>query len=226
MKLQYHNLFHTSSGGTSGLRSKCHRQEEAGKTTNIYGFGLFMAFIDKQTRHHSKIRLQVFKLTSTTLQHFFNISFHNFNYLLLFYYIILPLAIKWNIKIGPLTPSFLPSCGIRRECWVARASASSSYRQSWPCAPCDQVYGKTDQTNPVQRRERGMEDERKSSRMRGWNGCTHKEGKQWENDDREGEGGCRGGGGDDQGSCILSLLKIASLSPKPSLHGLCAAVKG
>lgn len=47
------------------------------------------------------------------------------------------------------------------------------------------MYGKTDQTNPVQRRERGMEDERKSSRMRGWNGCTHKEGKRWENDDRE-----------------------------------------
>lgn len=31
-----------------------------------------------------------------------------------------------------------------------------------------------------------MEDERKSSRMRGWNGCTHKEGKRWENDGREG----------------------------------------
>ncbi len=57
-----------------------------------------------------------------------------------------------------------------------------------------------------------MEDERKSSRMRGWNGCTHKEGKLWENDGREGVGGCSGGGGDDQGSCILSSLKIASLS--------------
>jgi len=54
------------------------------------------------------------------------------------------------------------------------------------------VYGKTDQTNPVQRRERGMEDERKSRRMRGWNGCTHKEGKRWDNDGREG-GGCLGG---------------------------------
>jgi len=71
------------------------------------------------------------------------------------------------------------------------------------------VYGKTDQTNPVQRRERGMEDERKSRRMRGWNVCTHKEGKRWENDGREGKGGrggCSGGGGDDQGSCTLSSL--------------------
>lgn len=93
------------------------------------------------------------------------------------------------LKIGLLTPSFLPSCGTRQECWAARASVSSSCRQSWPCAPCDRVYGKTDQTNPVQRRERGMEDERKSRRMRGWNGCTHKEGKQWENDG--------GGGGRD-----------------------------
>lgn len=55
-----------------------------------------------------------------------------------------------------------------------------------------------------------MEDENKSSRMRGWNGCTHKEGKLWEIDSREGgwkggrEGGCRGGGGDDQGSWNLS----------------------
>lgn len=47
-----------------------------------------------------------------------------------------------------------------------------------------------------------MEDENKSSRMRGWNGCTHKEGKLWEIDSRE--GGCRGGGGDDQGSWNLS----------------------
>lgn len=31
-----------------------------------------------------------------------------------------------------------------------------------------------------------MEDERKSGRMRGWNGCTHKEGKRWENDGRRG----------------------------------------
>lgn len=31
-----------------------------------------------------------------------------------------------------------------------------------------------------------MEDENKSSRMRGWNGCTHKEGKLWEIDSREG----------------------------------------
>lgn len=69
---------------------------------------------------------------------------------------------------------------------MERVSASSSFPQSWPCAPCDRVYGKTDQTNPEQRRERGMEDERKSGRMRGWNGCTHKEGKQWENDRRRG----------------------------------------
>lgn len=34
-----------------------------------------------------------------------------------------------------------------------------------------------------------MEDENKSSRMRGWNGCTHKEGKLWEIDKREGGGG-------------------------------------
>lgn len=34
-----------------------------------------------------------------------------------------------------------------------------------------------------------MEDENKSSRMRGWNGCTHKEGKLREIDNREeGEG--------------------------------------
>lgn len=38
-----------------------------------------------------------------------------------------------------------------------------------------------------------MEDENKSSRMRGWNGCTHKEGKLWEIDSRE-RGG-RGGEG-------------------------------
>lgn len=38
----------------------------------------------------------------------------------------------------------------------------------------------------MQRRERGMVDERKSRRMRGWNDCTHKEGKRWENDSREG----------------------------------------
>lgn len=106
-------------------------------------------------------------------------------------------------------------------------SASSSCWQSWPCAPCDRVYGKTDQTNPVQRRERGMEDERKSSRMRGWNGCTHKEGKRWEDDSRVRGGwglggGCRGGGGDDQGSCILSSLKIDSLTPKSSLLDVCA----
>lgn len=31
-----------------------------------------------------------------------------------------------------------------------------------------------------------MEDENKSSRMRGWNRCTHKEGKLWEIDNREG----------------------------------------
>lgn len=31
-----------------------------------------------------------------------------------------------------------------------------------------------------------MEDENKSSRMRGWNGCTHKEGKLWEIDNWEG----------------------------------------
>lgn len=52
-----------------------------------------------------------------------------------------------------------------------------------------------------------MEDENKSSRMRGWNGCTHKEGKLWEIDSRERGrvegGGCRGGGGGDQGSCGL-----------------------
>lgn len=34
-----------------------------------------------------------------------------------------------------------------------------------------------------------MEDENKSSRMRGWNGCTHKEGKLREIDNREGGGG-------------------------------------
>lgn len=61
-----------------------------------------------------------------------------------------------------------------------------------------------------------MEDENKSSRMRGWNGCTHKEGKLWEIDSREGGGGrgCRGGGGDDQGSCNLvsgELVKNQSL---------------
>lgn len=33
-----------------------------------------------------------------------------------------------------------------------------------------------------------MEDENKSSRMRGWNGCTHKEGKHWEIDSRGGGG--------------------------------------
>lgn len=114
-----------------------------------------------------------------------------------------PLAIKTNFNL--LTPSFLPSCGIQRECWVARASASSSCRQSWPCAPCDRAYGKTDQTNPEQCRERGMEDERKSSRMRGWNGCTQKEGKQRDS--------CRGrgmpcSGGDDQGSWTLSWPKL------------------
>lgn len=31
-----------------------------------------------------------------------------------------------------------------------------------------------------------MEDERKSGRMRGWNGCTHKEGRQGEDDHGEG----------------------------------------
>lgn len=61
--------------------------------------------------------------------------------------------------------------------------------------------GRLIRQNPVQRRERGMEDENKSSRMRGWNGCTHKEGKLREIDNREGgRGGCRGGGRDDQGS--------------------------
>lgn len=116
------------------------------------------------------------------------------------------LPIKTKTKRSILTPSCLPSYGTRLECWVERVSASSSFPQSWPCAPCDRVYGKTDQTNPEQRRERGMEDERKSGRMRGWNGCTHKEGKQWENDRRRGGvgWGCRGGGGDNQGSCILS----------------------
>lgn len=49
---------------------------------------------------------------------------------------------------------------------------------------------------------------RKSSRMRGWNGCTHKEGKRWKDKTGRGEG-CRGGGGDDQGSCILPSLRIA-----------------
>lgn len=96
------------------------------------------------------------------------------------------LPIKTKTKRSILTPSCLPSYGTRLECWVERVSASSSFPQSWPCAPCDRVYGKTDQTNPEQRRERGMEDERKSGRMRGWNGCTHKEGKQWENDRRRG----------------------------------------
>lgn len=75
-----------------------------------------------------------------------------------------------------------------------------------------------------------MEDERKSSRMRGWNGRTHKEGEAAgeQRRGREGGAGCRGGGGgggDDQGSCKLSLLEIASLSPKPSLLNLCTAVK-
>lgn len=45
-----------------------------------------------------------------------------------------------------------------------------------------------------------MEDERKSSRMRGWNGCTHKEGKRRENDDREVEVEVTEGRGGDQGS--------------------------
>lgn len=38
-----------------------------------------------------------------------------------------------------------------------------------------------------------MEDENKSSRMRGWNGCTHKEGKLWEIDNREGGRAAEGG---------------------------------
>lgn len=90
--------------------------------------------------------------------------------------------------------------------WAAMATASSSW-QSWLYAPCDQVYGKTDQINPMQRREQGMEDERKSRRMRGWNGCTHKEGRQREKDGREGGGCC--GGGSAQGSISSGFILVA-----------------
>ena len=137
-------------------------------------------------------------------------------YKLLIHYWCLYL-IQINIKIGLLTPSFLPSCETQQEYWAARASASSSCRRSWLCAPFDRVYGKTDQTNPVQRRERGMEDERKSGRMRGWNGCTHKEGEAL------GEG--RRGGGD---AVVVVMIRVsvfcsfkeASLSHKSSVQVL------
>ena len=143
---------------------------------HIFGFGMSCRLGEKykQQHHNQKISLKI----------------PNCNIYAVFLFTLnlrVSSGYKKKIKNCLLTPSFLPSCGIQRECWAARASASSSCRWSWPCAPCDRVYGKTDQTNPVQRRERGMEDERKSSRMRGWNGCTHKEGKRWENNDREGK---------------------------------------
>lgn len=47
-------------------------------------------------------------------------------------------------------------------------SVSSSCRQPETCGPCDRVYGKTDQNHG------GVKDERKSERMREWNGLTHK----------------------------------------------------
>lgn len=44
--------------------------------------------------------------------------------------------------------------------------------------------------------------------------CTHKEGKRWENVDRE--GGCRGGGGDVQGPCVTYFCYVGWSDYKPA----------
>ncbi len=80
-----------------------------------------------------------------------------------------------------------PFCGTLQGCWVGMGSVSSSCRQPETCGPCDRVYGKTDQNHG------GVKDERKSERMREWNGLTHKgEGEAegtfgWVGEVREGE---------------------------------------
>lgn len=48
-----------------------------------------------------------------------------------------------------------------------------------------------------------MEDENKSSRMRGWNGCTHKEGKLWGIDNRE-----RGGRGGEGAVVVEGMTRV------------------